>query len=173
VLPVPHSASNDERPVVVVHEYPEKDVDDGVERDRDLEHLWYSLCEPTFVPVTLVPVPGVEGASVVELAGRLARVGAWISGSPAVVIDALELIPPDVDAAASVLEQYTEVHPHLLVVVESPTVEPTSIPILRASRRIVLVVGLGDSRSQEIASIEHFIEPHAIFGAVCVDPSRT
>jgi len=170
---VPHSATNDGLPVVVIHEYTERDLDHGGERDRDLEQLWYELCEPAFVPVTLVPVPGVDAAAVVDLAGRLASVGVWISGSPVVVVDAVELSPPDVDAAAGVLDQYTRRHGKLLFVVQSPNVEPTSIPILRASHRIVLVVGLGESRSSEIAAVQGFLDPRDVVGVVCVDPNRT
>lgn len=141
-------------------------------RDHELEALWFSLCEPRFVPVTMIPVPGVDGSLALELARSLAEIGSWIAGETVVVVDASGIGPADVVVAEEQLERLTRSRTYVLVVVEAPTVEAAAVPILRAGSRSVLVVELDRSLTREIAAVTRLIAPEEVFGVVCVDPRR-
>ena len=165
MLPVPPPVSGLEESVVSVREFEPR----SEERHHDLEALWFSLGTEAFERLTLVPVPGVDGEDVLEFADRLAATGAWIRGEPVIVVDALGLGPADVTDAATWLERIPDTSPSVLTVVLAPSVEPASIPILRASRRVLAVVGLGVSRSSELAALERAVAPATMVGAVCLD----
>lgn len=137
-------------------------------RSSRLESLWFRLSDPDYITTAIVPVPGVTAEEAQSAAAELAKVGSSITGGPVHVVTAVSLHP------AQALETSRGVAAHngdpLIVVVESPTIDPGSIPIVRNCERSLLLVGLRVSRNDELDEITELIGSDRVMGAVCLEP---
>ena len=146
-------------------------VDGGVvARDHDLEALWFALSHLGDMQVTLVPVPDVRAVEVLAIGGRLARVGAMISGTATSLIDASHIEPADVARTCAVVDLSCE--SQSILVVESPVLESASIPFIKSGIQVVVVVGLGRSRADLLADTCRLVPPEHLSGVVCLTRGR-
>ncbi len=137
-------------------------------RNPKLEALWFRLSDPSYVTTAIIPVPGLTSEDAQQAAEALAKVGASITGEPVHVVTAVGLRP------SQALETSRGVAAHtgdpVIIVVESPNVDPGSIPIVRNCTRSVLLVGLKVSRGDQLSEITELIGPDRVMGAVCLEP---
>ena len=144
------------------------EASDAQVRSSKLEALWFRLSDPSYVTTALVPVPGVTSEDAQRAAAELAKVASSITGGPVHVVTAVGLHP------SQALETSRGIASHkgapLIIVVESPTVDPGSIPIVRNCSRSLLLVGLRTSRGDELSEITDLIGSDRVMGAVCLEP---
>lgn len=127
---------------------------DLAERDRSLEALWYEIADqwgPSDVgPIALVPVPPMTTADAARYAERFASIGAAIDGDRVKLITALDLWPSDTTLAREIEQSRSE---RTAIVLESPSLNPASIPIIRRCTTVVPVVQLGLSQEDEVGQL--------------------
>jgi hypothetical protein len=141
-----------------------------VARDRELETLWLRIDQP-FVSTTLVPVPPVTGEEVLDLAKRLARIGAVIEDREVAVADFRGVSPHAVDRTRTVIEKMAAAGP-LLLVVDPLLKQHGGIPVVEGSDRALIVVRLGESTAGRILATQELIPPTNETAVVCLDKAR-
>lgn len=123
-------------------------------RDRSLEALWYEIADqwgPSDVgPIALVPVPPMTTSDAARYAERFASIGAAIDGDRVKLITALDLWPSDTSLAREIEQSRSE---RTAIVLESPSLNPASIPIIRRCTTVVPVVQLGLSDEDEVGQL--------------------
>ncbi len=142
----------------------------GLARNPAVESLWFRLSDPDFVTTALVPVPAVTSVEANDTAIELAKVGASITGKPVNVVTAVGLRPGEAaETSRNIAESGGS---QTIVVVESPGVDPSSIPILRSCPRVVLLVGLERSRADALAGIAGLVGVDRVVGSVCLERDK-
>ena len=123
-------------------------------RDHSLESLWYEIAEqwgPSDVgPIALVPVPPMTTADATRYAERFVSIGAAIDGDRVKLITAVDLWPSDTSLAREIEQSRSE---RTAIVLEAPSLNPASIPIIRRCTTVVPVVQLGLSQEDEVAQL--------------------
>jgi hypothetical protein len=139
------------------------------ERHDPLELLWFELDRPGFVITALVPVPAVTSDEAYEFARRSADVGSSISGVPVCLVDARGVTPYQTDVVGATLRQVRQLGHPTLIVTDAPTVNAGVIPVISMCPRVVLLVGLGVSRTKEISRVAKITGVSRTYGVVCLE----
>ncbi len=143
-------------------------------RDHSLEALWYEIADqwgPSDVgPIALVPVPPMTTVDAARYAERFVSIGAAIDGDRVKLITALDLWPSDTTLAQEIEQSRSE---RTAIVLEAPSLNPASIPIIRRCTTVVPVVQLGLSEEDEVAQLVASLGRTASATLLCVDrPKR-
>ncbi len=166
-LPVP--GASDRAPQVLGTTVPVETFDDHLPppRHRDVEAVWFALCDNGFQTTTIVAVPPLSGDVAHAFACDLARTAGAITKNDVHVISTLG-VPPD-QAVQAVAELPTLGNAPALVVTDAPTVNTSGLPVLRSAARILLVVGLGHSEVTEAQQLVAHVGVDRIVGSVVID----
>ena len=143
---------------------------DGVAaRNHELEALWFELSEPTFGAVGLVAVPPMaDHERVAHVAETLGWIGASVSREPVAVVDGFGVTPAEAECALEDLRSVIVELPQVVLVVQAPTIDPGSLPLLERCDRVVLLVELGVSKRREVDRLKTMLERCNVVGAVCL-----
>lgn len=165
-LPLP--GAFDRAPQVLGTTVPVETFDDQLPppRHRDVEAVWFALCDNGFQTTTIVAVPPLTGDIAHAFACDLARTAGAIVKNDVHVISTLG-VPPD-QAVQAVAELPTLGNAPVLVVTDAPTVNTSGLPVLRSAKRILLVVGRGHSEVSEAEQLVEHIGVDRIVGSVVI-----
>lgn len=120
-------------------------------RDEDpteeWSQLWFSLLKQHWSSLALVPA--APNVSTLAQAERLEEWAREYRTGPVHVFDARQAAPGDVAAAVAEVASRASEGERVLLVVSSPLVRPSAIPLARAASAALLVVPLGTTAARD------------------------
>lgn len=143
-------------------------VEDGVP-DKNWQRLWFSLQSRAWSTLAIVPTD--VGTDVTHIAERLAAVGQHYGAGP---IDLLDAVGAEFSDTQGLVESIGETKARgrlVLVACDPLDVNPPTIPIVRSTSGVLLVVRLGESRLASARKVVEIVGRDRILGAITLDQS--
>jgi hypothetical protein len=141
---------------------------------RELQELWFTLCQRDWRSVVLVPAG--EGESAGAYALGLGEVGRWLRENPVTFVmkDALDYASgTQIVAAAGSAGQASSGRPNapagrVIVAIQPVTVEPLGLAIAQAADAVIVCVELGRSRLRDVERTVELVGRERLAGCFLV-----
>ena len=139
----------------------------GTVSEGDWQRLWYStLSTGTTSWASLAIVGSGQWTDLAEVAERVAAVVRENGNVRAEVLHAKDLPAPEIAEFVARLHSLTADGARVIVAVDSPVVNPSLIPVVRATSAVLLVVRLGQSTVHADREMVETVERAKVLGSV-------
>lgn len=143
---------------------------DGSPAEATLESLWFRLVEQGVTTIAIVPVADLTGADALDVARRLALVSADATESgEAIVIDATGIDRSQVRPMLTAIQRegaHSESNPRC-VATDPATESAAAVAVSQSCHQVVLLIGLTQSTTDDLATTIDAIGSHRVAAAVC------
>lgn len=146
-------------------------VVDGAAPDKNWQRLWFSLHSRAWSTLAIVPTD--MGTDVTHIAEKLAAVGQHYGAGPIDLLDAVGAEFADTQALVDSINE-TRARGRLVLVACDPLHQnPPTIPIVRSTSGVLLVVRLGESRLASARKVVEIVGRDRMLGAITLGESSS